>query len=54
MIQLVKFIKIIFKKQKTYSALFSEAMAEGIRDTLKEMGYGLVNNDDDRNLQSKK
>lgn len=53
MIQLVKFIKIIFKKQKTYSALFSEAMAEGIRDTLKEMGYGLIDNND-RNSQSKK
>lgn len=51
--QLVKFIRIIFKKQKTYSTLFSEAMAEGFRDTLKEMGYSFADNDD-RNSQSKK
>jgi hypothetical protein len=51
--QLVKFIRIIFKKQKTYSTLFSEAMSEGIRDTLKEMGYGFSDNADS-NSQSKK
>lgn len=51
--QLVKFIRIIFKGQKTYSTLFSEAVAEGIRDTLKEMGYSIAD-DDDRNSRSKK
>jgi hypothetical protein len=31
----------LFKKRKTFSSLFSEAMAEGMRDTFKEMGYDL-------------
>jgi|GEM_PF-3029639 hypothetical protein len=30
-----------FKKRKTFSSLFSEAIAEGMRDTFKEMGYDL-------------
>jgi hypothetical protein len=30
-----------FKRRKTFSSLFSEALAEGIRDTFKEMGYDL-------------
>jgi hypothetical protein len=28
-----------FKKRKTFKTLFSEAVAEGIRDTMLEMGY---------------
>lgn len=27
------------KRKNTFTILFSEAMAEGIRDTMKEMGY---------------
>ena len=38
--QLFSFIGSIFKKKKTYSSLISDAIAEGMRDTLKEMGYG--------------
>jgi len=28
-----------FKKRKTFKKLFSEAVSEGIRDTMLEMGY---------------
>jgi hypothetical protein len=28
-----------FKKRKTFETLFSEAVAEGIRNTMLEMGY---------------
>ena len=33
------FIAHRFKKRKTFKTLFSEAVAEGIRDTMLEMGY---------------
>ena len=33
------FVVHFFKKPKTFEALFSEAVAEGIRDTMLEMGY---------------
>ena len=33
------FIVHRFKKRKTFKTLFSEAVAEGIRDTMVEMGY---------------
>ena len=33
------FIAHFFKKRKTFKTLFSEAMSEGIRDTMREMGY---------------
>jgi hypothetical protein len=43
--QLLSIIGGLFKKNKTYSSLFSEAVAEGIRETLKEMGYHFSKND---------
>lgn len=33
------FIANFFKKSKTFKTLFSEAISEGILDTMKEMGY---------------
>lgn len=33
------FIVHRFKKRKTFMTLFSEAVSEGIRDTMLEMGY---------------
>lgn len=33
------FIVHRFKKRKTFKTLFSEAVAEAIRDTMVEMGY---------------
>lgn len=40
------FIRCLFKKKRKYSTLFSEAVAEGFRETLKEMGYQFPGNDD--------
>ena len=38
--KLILIIAHPFRKRKnTFTILFSEAMAEGIRDTMKEMGY---------------
>ena len=36
---MILFIVNRFKKRKTFKTLFSEAVAEGIRDTMLEMGY---------------
>ena len=37
--RIILFIVHRFKKRKTFKTLFSEAVAEGIRDTMLEMGY---------------
>ena len=37
--KLITFILNFFSKRATYSTLFSEALAEGIKDVMKEMGY---------------
>ena len=37
--RMILFISRSLKKRKTFKTLFSEAMAEGIRDTMLEMGY---------------
>jgi len=37
---LIVFITQFFKKQDTYSDLFSSALEEGAKDAFKEMGYG--------------
>jgi hypothetical protein len=37
--RIMLFIVHSFKKSKTFKTLFSEAMSEGIRDTMLEMGY---------------
>jgi hypothetical protein len=37
--RIILFIVHSFKKRKTFKTLFSEAMSEGIRDTMLEMGY---------------
>ena len=37
--KIVAFITGPFKKQNKSSALFSEAVSEGIKDTFREMGY---------------
>jgi len=37
--RIMLFIVHSFKKRKTFKTLFSEAMSEGIRDTMLEMGY---------------
>ena len=37
--RIILFIAHRFKKRKTFKILFSEAVAEGIRDTMLEMGY---------------
>jgi len=37
--QLMEFIRSPFKKRKSLSSVMSEAVAEGIRDTMIEMGY---------------
>lgn len=42
--QIAEFIRKFFKKPKALSSLYSEAVAEGIRDTMKEMGYHFENN----------
>lgn len=36
---MILFIVHRFKKRKPFKTLFSEAMPEGIRDTMLEMGY---------------
>jgi len=41
----ITFIRSLFKKRKSLSSVISEAMSEGIRDTLKEMGYRFDDND---------
>ena len=42
--QVMEFIRRLFKKRKSFSSVISEAIAEGIRDTLKEMGYKVGDN----------
>jgi hypothetical protein len=37
--RIMLFIVHSFKKRKTFKTLFSEALSEGIRDTMREMGY---------------
>jgi hypothetical protein len=37
--QLIGFITRLFRKNKGRSFSFDEAIAEGFRDTLKELGY---------------
>jgi len=37
--RMILFIAHSFKKRKTLKKLLSEAVAEGIRDTMLEMGY---------------
>jgi len=37
----VLFVTHFFKRKNTYSFLFSTAISEGIKDTFKEMGYGI-------------
>lgn len=37
----------LFITRKTFSSFFSEAVSEGIKDAVKEMGYGLKK--DERN-----
>ena len=39
------YIRRLFKKRRTFSSIFSEAIAEGIRDTMKEMEYNFQNDD---------
>ena len=43
---LITFILKLFSKQKTFSGLFSEAIADGIKEMFKEMGYHF--NDEDK------
>lgn len=38
-IGITRAIKNLFKKQQTYSSLFSSAITEGIKDVFEEMGY---------------
>jgi hypothetical protein len=42
-----------FKERKTFKTLFSEAVKEGIRDTVLEMGYRFedTKKDTDRNIR---
>ena len=37
--RMILFIVHSFKKRRKFKTLFSEAVAEGIRDTMLEMGY---------------
>ena len=37
--RMILFIVHRFQKRKTFKTLFSEAVSEGIRDTMLEMGY---------------
>ena len=37
--RMILFLTRSFKKRKTFKTLFSEAVSEGIRDTMLEMGY---------------
>lgn len=37
--RIILFLALPFKKRKTFKTLFSEAVVEGIRDTMLEMGY---------------
>ena len=43
--KLITFIRNLFSIQKTYSTLFSEALAEGIKEMSEEMGYHFKNQD---------
>ncbi len=43
--KIIKFIRNLFKRQKTYSTLFSEALAEAIKETFEEMGYHFKDDD---------
>jgi hypothetical protein len=47
----VLFVTHFFKREKTYSFLFSTAISEGIKDMFKEMGYSLnrVNGKENQN-----
>jgi hypothetical protein len=51
---MILFIARSFKKRKTFKTLFSEAVAEGIRDTMLEMGYRFedTKKDTDKNFPS--
>jgi hypothetical protein len=42
--QLMEFVARLFKKRKSRSSLFAEAIDEGIKDTFREMGYKPGNN----------
>jgi len=44
-VKLITFIQNLFSKQKTYSTLFSEALAEGIKEMSEEMGYHFKDQD---------
>ena len=43
--KLITFILNLFSKQKTFSTLFSEALAEGVREMSEEMGYHFKDED---------
>jgi len=45
MMKFIIFIQNLFKKQKNYSTLFSEALAEAIKETFEEMGYHFKDED---------
>ena len=51
---MILFIVHRFKKRKTFKTLFSEAVAEGIRDTMLEMGYRFedTKKDTDKNFRN--
>lgn len=36
---IMMFVTHFFKKEKTYTDLFSSALSEGIKDVFEEMGY---------------
>ena len=52
--RIILFIIRPFKKRKTFKTLFSEAVAEGIRDTMLEMGYRFedTKKDTDKNFRN--
>lgn len=50
--RLTGFITRLFLNRKSRTSFFSEAIAEGFRETMREMGYGPSGNED-RNKQSK-
>jgi hypothetical protein len=43
------FIRGLLRNNKPYSSLFSEALAEGFLETLREMGYRIERNDEKEN-----
>ena len=52
--RMLLFIVHRFKKRKTFKTLFSEAVSEGIRDTMLEMGYRFedTKKDTDKNIRN--